>query len=142
MTRTLCLLVTSVTLMATCSSAVADTPFDAPGNFNPIVPGYFADPTLKQFGDLFYLYATTDGNGGGRGPATVWVSRDFVNWVLVPMNWPTTPHYWAPDVVQRPDGRYYLFYNQPCNTFGGVSDSPVGPWTPLTPGDGLVIRDR
>ncbi len=122
--------------------ATRDTAFDAPGNFNPLVPGYFADPTIKQFGDTFYLYATTDGNGGGRGPATVWVSRDFVNWVLVPMNWPTTPHYWAPDVVKRPDGRYYLFYNQPCNTFAGVSDTPIGPWTPLTPGDGLVIRDR
>ncbi len=122
--------------------APADAAIDAPGNFNPIVPGYFADPTIKRFGDTFFLYATTDGNGGGRGPATAWVSRDFVNWVLVPMNWPATPHYWAPDVIQRPDGRYYLFYNQPCNTFAGVADSPIGPWTPLTPGDGLVIKDR
>jgi beta-xylosidase len=58
------------------------------------------------------------------------------------MNRPTTPHYWAPDVVKRPDGRYYLYYNQPCNTFAGSSDTPIGPWTPLTPGDGLVIKDR
>ena len=122
--------------------ALADTAFDAPGNFNPIVPGYFADPTIEKFGDTFYLYATTDGNGGGRGPATVWVSKDFVYWTLVPMNWPTTPYYWAPDVAKRPDGRYYLYYNQPCNTFAGVSDTPLGPWTPLTPGDGLVIKDH
>jgi hypothetical protein len=128
--------------LSTASLAPAADSFDAPGNFNPIVPGYFADPTIKQFGDTFYLYATTDGNGGGRGPATVWLSKDFVNWVLVPMNWPTTPHYWAPDVVKRPDGRYYLFYNQPCSTFAGSSDSPIGPWTPVTPGDGLVIPDR
>ena len=119
----------------------ADTAFDAPGNANPIVPGYFADPTIRKFGDTFYLYATTDGNGGGRGPAQVWVSKDFVNWTLVPMNWPTTPHYWAPDVVQR-NGRYYLYYNQPCITYGAVSDSPIGPWTPLTQPDGLVIPDR
>ncbi len=132
----------TVFALAGAACAFADTAFDAPGNFNPIVPGYFADPTIKQSGDTFYLYATTDGNGGGRGPATVWLSKDFVNWVLVPMNWPTTPHYWAPDVVKRPDGRYYLFYNQPCNTFAGVSDSPLGPWTPVTPGDGLVIKDR
>jgi hypothetical protein len=129
-------------LAALALSAAADTPFDAPGNFNPIVPGYFADPTIQKFGDTYYLYATTDGNGGGRGPATVWVSNDFVDWVLVPMNWPTTPHYWAPDVVKRPDGRYYLFYNQPCSTYAGVSSSPLGPWTPLTPGEGLVIPDR
>lgn len=120
----------------------ADTAFDAPGNANPLVPGYFADPTIESFGDTFYLYATTDGNGGGRGPAAVWVSRDFANWVLVPMNWPTTPYYWAPDVVPRPGGRYYLYYNQPCNTYGGGASSPLGPWTPLTPGDGLVIPDR
>jgi hypothetical protein len=121
---------------------LADTAFDAPGNFNPIVPGYFADPTLKKFGDLYYLYATTDGNGGGRGPATAWVSKDFVNWTLVAMNWPTSEVYWAPDVVKNSDGKYYLYYNQPCNTFAGVSDTPIGPWAPVTPGEGLVIRDR
>jgi len=131
-----------VSLLSIPAPTLADTTFDAPGNFNPIVPGYFADPTIKRFGDTFYLYATTDGNGGGRGPATVWVSKDFGNWVLVPMNWPTTPFYWAPDVAKRPDGHYYLFYNQPCNTFAGVSDTPIGPWTPVTPGDGLVIKDH
>jgi hypothetical protein len=129
-------------LLGVMTAAFGDTAFDAPGNSNPIVPGYFADPTIKKFGDTYYLYATTDGNGGGRGPATVWVSKDFVDWVLVPMNWPTTPHYWAPDVAKRPDGRYYLYYNQPCNTFAGVSEAPIGPWTPLVPGDGLVIPDR
>ena len=141
MNRLLCSTFTAAFLCCASLAPAADS-LDAPGNFNPIVPGYFADPTIKQFGDTFYLYATTDGNGGGRGPATVWLSKDFVNWVLVPMNWPTTPHYWAPDVVKRPDGRYYLFYNQPCNPFAGVSDTPIGPWTPLTPGDGLVIKDR
>ncbi len=129
-------------VLAGLCPAFASSTFDAPGNFNPLVPGYFADPTIEKFGDTFYLYATTDGNGGGRGPATVWVSHDFVNWVLVPMNWPTTPFYWAPDVVRRPDGHYYLFYNQPCNTYAGVGNSPIGPWTPLTPGDGLVIKDH
>ncbi len=132
----------AVPALLAASVALADTPFDAPGNANPIIPGYFADPTIKQFGDTFYLYATTDGNGGGRGPATVWVSKDFVHWVLVPMNWPGTPHYWAPDVLPRPDGRYYLFYSQPCSIFAGVADSPLGPWTPLTPNAGLVIPDR
>lgn len=138
----------NVVLLCVClptdigSRLSAQPAFNTLGNFNPIVPGYFADPTIKQFGNTFYLYATTDGNGGGRGPATAWVSSDFVNWVLVPMNWPGTPFYWAPDVIQRPDGRFYLFYNQPCNTYAGVSDSPIGPWTPLTPGEGLVIPDR
>ncbi len=134
--------VAAPTLIGAQAAVADDTAFDAPGNGNPIVPGYFADPTIREFDGVFYLYATTDGNGGGRGPPVAWVSKDFAHWVLVPMNWPRTPHYWAPDVVRRPDGRYYLYFNQPCNTYGGGSESPVGPWTPLTPGDGLVIRDR
>lgn len=71
----------------------------APGNMNPIIPGYFADPTIKKFGDTYYIYATTDGNGGGLGPSQVWTSKDFVNWTFQDMNWPTTYHYWAPDVT-------------------------------------------
>ena len=45
---------------------------------NPIIPGYFADPTVKKFGDTYYMYATTDGSGAGFGPAQVWTSKDFV----------------------------------------------------------------
>ena len=119
-------------------ATAAPAAYDAPGNFNPIVPGYFADPTIKKFGDTYYLYATTDGNGGGRGPATVWVSKDFVNWTLVPMNWPKSPVYWAPD-IEKVGNRYYHYYNQPCLTFGAVGDSPIGPWEPLGGDDGLVV---
>ena len=54
-------------------------------NGNPIIPGYFADPTVKKFGDTYYIYATTDGNGGGYGPSQVWMSKDFVNWSLQDM---------------------------------------------------------
>ena len=114
---------------------------DVPGNFNPILPGYFADPTIKKFGDIYYLYATTDGNNGGRGPATVWVSTNFVDWYCVPMNWPHTAFYWAPDVIAR-DGKYYLYYNQPCQTFGGEGPSPIGPWKALKEGDNVLIPDR
>ena len=50
-------------------SAAADVAFGAPGALNPIIPGYFADPTIKKFGDTYYVYATTDGSGAGFGPA-------------------------------------------------------------------------
>lgn len=106
---------------------------------NPIIPGYFADPTVKKFGDTFYIYATTDGNGGGFGPSQVWTSKDFVNWSMQDMNWPTTHHYWAPDATLGPDGKYYLYYCQPVEIFGASSSSPVGPWTPLLgPGKPIV----
>ena len=115
--------------------------FDAPNAGNPILPGYFADPTVKKFGDTFYIYATTDGNGGGFGPAQVWMSKDFVNWSLQDMNWPTTHYYWAPDVTQAPDGRYYMYYCQPVEIFGAWASSPVGPWTPLLPPGEPVVKN-
>ena len=108
---------------------------------NPLMPGYFADPTIKKFGDTYYLYATTDGNGGGFGPPQVWISKDFVNWGLQDMNWPATHHYWAPDVTQARDGMYYLYYCQPVEIFGAKSSSPVGPWTPLLPEGQPVVRN-
>ncbi len=104
-----------------------------PGKGNPLIPGYFADPTVKKFGDTYYIYATTDGNGGGFGPSQVWMSKDFVNWSLQDMNWPTTHHYWAPDVIKGNDGKYYIYYCQPVEIFGAVGDTPVGPWTSLLP---------
>ncbi|WP_443938717.1 family 43 glycosylhydrolase [Pedobacter sp. MW01-1-1] len=109
------------------------------GQGNPIIPGYFADPTVKKFGDTYYIYATTDGNGGGFGPSQVWTSKDFVNWTMQDMNWPTTHHYWAPDATLGPDGKYYLYYCQPVEIFGASSTSPVGPWTSLlAPGKPIV----
>lgn len=109
------------------------------GNGNPILPGYFADPTVKKIGDTYYLYATTDGTGWGAGPSTVWTSKDFVNWTIRPMNWPNTHWYWAPDMTRGYDGRYYLYYSQPVELYGAVSDSPLGPWTSLGKDDKAII---
>jgi hypothetical protein len=112
-----------------------------PAAGNPLLPGYFADPTVKKFGDTYYIYATTDGNGGGFGPSQVWSSKDFVNWSLQDMNWPTTHHYWAPDVTQARDGFYYMYYCQPVEIFGARSSSPTGPWTALLPDGVPVVRN-
>ncbi|MGK9120728.1 family 43 glycosylhydrolase [Olivibacter jilunii] len=112
---------------------------NSPRTGNPIIPGYFADPTIKKWGDTYYIYATTDGNGFGLGPSQVWKSKDFVNWYMEPMNWPNTPIYWAPDVNKASDGNYYMYYSQPCELYGASSNSPTGPWTPLLPGTEAVI---
>lgn len=144
MRNTLCI-TAWLCMAAALYAAEPQTPanHDSPGMYNPILPGYFADPTVRKFGDTWYLYATTDGNGGGRGPSQVWTSKDFVNWTLHPMNWPATPFIWAPDVVQGDDGRYYMYYSQPCQIFGGVSENPMGPWKNLTDKpNGLVIPDQ
>ncbi|MBR1520864.1 MAG: family 43 glycosylhydrolase [Bacteroidaceae bacterium] len=124
-------------------SPVAGTAWNAPGNANPFIPGYFADPTIRKFGDTYYLYATTDGTGNGYGPAQVWVSKDFVNWKNIVMNWPTTEVVWAPDVVQQPNGKFRYYYCEPCNINIGESDSPIGPWhNILGKEDAVMVPDR
>ena len=115
-------------LLLGAATGFAQKPFNASGTGNPIIPGYFADPTVKKFGDTYYMYATTDGSGAGFGPAQVWTSKDFVNWTLMPMNWPDSHWIWAPDVMKHTDGNYYYFYCQPCMIHCGVSETPRGPW--------------
>ena len=118
-------------------------PYDAPSMANPFIPGYFADPTIRKFGDTYYLYATTDGTGNGYGPAQVWVSKDFQNWKNIVMNWPTTEVVWAPDVVQQPDGSFRYYYCEPCNINIGESTSPIGPWKNiLGKEDAVMVPDR
>lgn len=122
---------------------VQQASWNTPGNLNPIIPGYFADPTIRKFGDTYYIYATTDGTGNGYGPAQVWVSKDFCNWKNVVLNWPTTEVVWAPDVVQQPDGTFRYYYCEPCNINIGESESPLGPWRNiLGKPDAVMVPDR
>lgn len=124
-------------------SGFARKKHDVPGTGNPVIPGYFADPTIKKFGDTYYMYATTDGSGAGFGPAQVWTSKDFVNWTLMPMNWPDSHWIWAPDVIRHTDGRYYYFYCQPCIIHCGVSETPRGPWKNiLGESEAVLVPDR
>lgn len=134
----------SLILLATSLTATADVAFNAPGAFNPVLPGYFADPTLKKFGDTFYVYATTDGSGAGFGPAQLWQSKDLVNWTLMPMNWPDSHWIWAPDVMLNAnDGKYYYVYCQPCQIHVGVGETPRGPWKNiLGESEAVLVPDR
>ena len=117
--------------------------YNSSGAGNPVLPGYFADPTVRKFGDTYYIYATTDGTGLGVGPSQVWKSKDFVNWTISPMNWPTADQVWAPDVMKGTDGRYYFYYSQACKIYCAVSDSPTGPWTNILGADeAVLIPDR
>ena len=137
-------LLTALCIATSPSLSAQDTPsWNTPGILNPFIPGYFADPTIRKFGDTFYIYATTDGTGNGYGPAQVWMSKDFVNWRNVVMNWPTTEVVWAPEVIPTKDGKYRYYYCTPCQVYVGESSSPVGPWTNmLGRPDAVLMRDR
>jgi hypothetical protein len=43
------------------SGVAAATTWDAVQAGNPVIPGYFADPCSRKFGDTYYLYVTPDG---------------------------------------------------------------------------------
>ena len=51
-------IILSITFLLTGTVfAFAQNDFNTPGTGNPVIPGYFADPTVKKFGDTYYMYA-------------------------------------------------------------------------------------
>lgn len=120
-----------------------------PGMGNPILPGYYADPSLVVHEGRYYLYATLD----PWGDATLgcWESTDFQDWTYRELNWPTKQAcrsptsrdagVWAPSVVRGPDGRFYMYVSVGNEVWAGVAEHPRGPWRnamgdkPLIPGD-------
>ncbi len=132
------LLALCVFLSVLAGSVVAQDSWTAPGNANPLLPGYFADPTIRKFGDTWYLYATTDGTRFVGLPA-VWTSKDFVNWTCHRFpRFYASEFFWAPDVARLDDGRFFLAHSHPCMVYGYTGGSPFGPWTSVTPGKPLV----
>ncbi len=134
------------TSVSEISSDVEDqkVAFNTPGAGNPIIPGYFADPTVKKFGDTYCIYATTDGIKLASGEPQVWMSKDFVNWYNYKLNIKIPEglnNCWAPDIVHAQDGKYYYYMGnceRGCNIYGYVSESPLGPFTPINNGNAVI----
>lgn len=115
---------------------------------NPVLPGYFADPCCRKFGDTYYLYVTPDGWDVGKGPFAIWTSKDFVHWtahkspsVDAGRFWPDTEFKWAPSVIKH-EGKYYLYTQTPCSIWGAVADTPLGPWKSLSAPGVPMIPDQ
>jgi hypothetical protein len=133
--------------MAAAASAQEIGRANMPGAMNPILPGWFADPTIVKFGDIYYIYATTDNEMLASGAPTLWYSNDFRNWYNYTMEIPSLSsvnlrNYWAPDIQVGNDGRYYLYFGNcqaGCKIYGYVSDKPYGPWVKLHEDDTPVI---
>lgn len=90
----------------------------------------YADPDVLYFNGKYYLYGT-----GGSG-YIAHSSSDLVNWkkentVLEPNLWGITKNYWAPD-LECINGKIYMVVT--CDEHLGitVSDSPLGPFTPVS----------
>ena len=112
--------------------------------FNPYLPSYeyVPDGEPRVFGDRVYIYGSHDRfNGDG------FCENDYVCWSAPvgelgdwryegviyptdrdPMNSDGSKKLYAPDLVQGPDGRYYLYYslNGSMVVSVAVCDSPAG----------------
>lgn len=141
MKKIICIVI-SITFIFCCKAQKIN--YDLTTESNPLLPGYFADPTIKKFGDTFYLYATTDGVKLASGEPQVWLTKDFVNWYNTEMDLDLPEgltNCWAPDVMQGDDGKFYYFMGnceQGCNIYAYVSDSPTGPWKSLNQGKAVI----
>jgi len=129
------------------AASVVKESFDGKGTGNPIVPGYWADPTVfyDEPSDTFYCFATVDGvDAGWQHDAHVARSKDLLSWEIVqlalPPEWPLLGSHkpyalWAPSIVKNPgNGKYYLSYFIEGNTYIAFADSPMGPWKNATVG--------
>ena len=114
--------------------------------FNPFLPSweYVPDGEPRVFGDRVYLYGSHDlfdGKDFCLGDYVCWSAplHDLSDWgyegVIYrkdqdPRNQNGRMHMCAPDCVQGPDGRYYLYYQLHALTCTCVAaaDSPVGPF--------------
>lgn len=114
--------------------------------FNPFLPSweYVPDGEPRMFGDRIYLYGSHDFFNGADfclGDYVCWSAPldDLSNWryegVIYrkdqdPRNQDGKMHMCAPDCVQGPDGRYYLYYQLHVLTCTcvAVADNPTGPF--------------
>jgi beta-xylosidase len=111
----------------------------------PVVPGFYADPTLVEFEGRFYLYPTTDGSIGWAATGfEAFSSDDLVSWkhegeifsVAQGTSW-AEGKAWAPAVTSH-NGLYYLYFSADENIGVAVSSSPTGPF--VDSGGPLVAR--
>ena len=121
--------------LAACNSTTKKTP--GPDFIsNPVIDGYFADPSIVKEGDTFYIYATIDPWGGEE--LAVLSTKDFKKFSRHHLNWPTkkactsptskSSMVWAPSVRKVKDGLYYMYVSVGSEIWVGKSESPLGPW--------------
>ena len=125
----------SIVLLCGCNQPNKITERSMTDIQNPILPGYFADPSLVQYEDKFYLYATAD--PWGTDFLSCWVSDDFRNWTFHQLNWPTKAActstlsngnmVWAPSVIQKGD-MFYMYISVGSEVWCGKATHPLGPW--------------
>ncbi|NJB97003.1 MULTISPECIES: family 43 glycosylhydrolase [Sphingomonas] len=131
--------------------AAADAPaprWDAAGDGNPLLPGYFADPSIVRDGGKWYIYATID--PWGADTLGMWTSANGRDWTFSTPAWPTKAaatsptsgdsKVWAPSVVKAKNGRWYMYVSVGSEVWVGSAPSPAGPWADAHGGKPLIAK--
>lgn len=100
----------------------------------PILDGFTADPSIRVFGDTYYVYPTSDKDQWLTTDFSVWSSRDLVTWkkermildVTKELAWANIKA-WAPDCIER-DGTYYFYFCADGKIGVATAKSPAGPF--------------
>ncbi len=111
----------------------------------PVLEGFTADPSIRVFGDTYYLYPTSDKPHWQTTDFSVWSSRNLVDWkkegmildVAHDVKWANVEA-WAPDVIER-NGTYYMYFCAQGSIGVATSKSPAGPFADAL-GRPLVAR--
>lgn len=141
-----------VGLLAVAALLVAaDRPeprWDTPGDRNPILPGYFADPSIVRDQGHWYIFATVDPWGDDR--LGLWTSENGRDWRFSTPNWPTKAaatsptsgdsKVWAPSVVKAANGRWFMYVSVGSEVWVGSAPSPRGPWHDANGGKPLIAK--
>ncbi|MBM6577545.1 family 43 glycosylhydrolase [Microvirga sp. SRT01] len=144
----------ALAILALCiagAGVAADVPaprWDAPGAGNPLLPGYFADPSIVRDKGRWYIFATIDPWGDDR--LGLWQSDNGRDWTFSTPDWPTKraatsptsgdAKVWAPSVVQAKDGRWWMYVSVGNEIWVGTAPSAAGPWRDANGGKPLVNK--
>lgn len=112
----------------------------------PALEGFTADPSIRVFGDTYYLYPTSDKPNWMTTDFSVWSSRDLLTWkkeamvldVARDLRWANIKA-WAPDAIER-DGAFYFYFSADGKIGVAKGASPTGPFVDAL-GAPLLARD-
>ena len=100
----------------------------------PILDGFTADPSIRVFGDTYYVYPTTDKPNWNTTDFVVWSSKNLIDWksegtaldVTKDLKWAKIKA-WAPDCIER-NGTYYFYFCAEGKIGVATGKSPAGPF--------------
>jgi beta-xylosidase len=116
------------------TNAVAVEETNLPAPPKPILDGFTADPSIRVFGDTYYVYPTSDKPNWMTTDFSVWSSKNLIDWkkdgmvldVAHDLKWANIKA-WAPDCAER-NGKFYFYFCANGNVGVASADKPTGPF--------------